>query len=228
MYHQPVTQELWTAVDDYISDLFVPEDDALKTAISENAKAGLPPIDVSPAQGKLLHLLARIQGASSILEIGTLGGYSTIWLARALPTGGHLLTLESEATHAEVARRNIARAGLSDIVDLRLGLANESLRQLHEDGDGPFDFIFIDADKESYASYFEWSLHLSRPGTVIVADNVIRDGGVIEEDHGDPRVHGVRRFNELAAKDSRVSSTQIQTVGRKGYDGFAMILVASI
>ena len=178
----------------------------------------MPAIAVSPTQGKLLMLLAETLGARKILEIGTLGGYSTIWLARGLAEGGRLITLEANATHAEVARRNIARAGLSDVVEVRLGKAIETLPGL----DGPFDLIFIDADKMSYAEYFSWAVTLSRKGSLIVADNVVRKGAVIDAASTDANVQGVRRFNELVAADKRVSATVIQTVGSKGYDGFAI------
>jgi predicted O-methyltransferase YrrM len=212
-----MTQELWTTVDHYLNGLLVPPD----------PEAGLPPINVSPNQGKLLHLLARLQGARTILEIGTLGGYSTIWLARALPAGGRLVTLEADPKHAEVARANIARAGLADVVELRLGPALEILPQLAAEGPGPFDLIFIDADKQSYADYFAWALRLSRRGSLIVADNIVRNGAVIDPASDDPRVQGARRFNELLAAEPRVSATAIQTVGSKGYDGFALALVVA-
>jgi predicted O-methyltransferase YrrM len=220
-----MSQEQWTAVDRYLTDLLVPADPALEAALRDSAAAGLPAINVSPNQGKLLHLLARLQGARTALEIGTLGGYSTIWLARALPAGGRLVTLEADARHAEVARGNIARAGLADVVELRLGPALETLPQLAAEGRGPFDLIFIDADKESYPDYLAWSLRLSRRGSLIVADNVVRNGAVIDPSSADPRVQGARRFNEALAAERRVSATAIQTVGSKGYDGFALALV---
>ena len=222
-----VTDERWTAVDRYIADLLVPADPALDGALEASAAAGLPAIQVSAPQGKLLHLLARIRGARNILEIGTLGGYSTIWLARALPADGRLITLESDAKHAEVARANIARAGLDGVVEVRLGRALETLPRLSAEGRGPFDFVFIDADKPSNADYFTWSLELSREGTVIVVDNVVRGGAVTDAASADPNVLGVRRFNELLAAESRVSATEIQTVGSKGYDGFAIALVTA-
>jgi predicted O-methyltransferase YrrM len=218
-------QPHWSAVDHYLTDLFAPADAALEAALRDSSAAGLPPIHVSPTQGKLLHLLARVAGARAILEIGTLGGYSTIWLARALPADGRLVTLESDPTHAEVARVNIARAGLADIVELCVGAALETLPQLAAEGRDPFDLIFIDADKPSYPDYLGWALRLSRRGSVLVADNVVRDGAVIDAASADPRVQGVRRFNELLAAESRVSATVIQTVGSKGYDGFAIALV---
>jgi predicted O-methyltransferase YrrM len=223
-----MTQELWTAVDRYIVESLIPRDPLLDEALQANAAAGLPTIDVAPNQGKLLHLLARIQSAGRILEIGALGGYSTIWLARALPSDGKLVTLEVEAKHAEVARANIERAGLSPIVELRLAPALDSLAQLHAEGVPPFDFIFIDADKENIPGYLEWSLRLSRLGTVIITDNVIRDGAVINPDDPDPRVQGVRRFFAMLAADSRIDATTLQTVGSKGYDGFTLAIVKSL
>jgi predicted O-methyltransferase YrrM len=222
-----VTQELWSAVDRYINDLFVPRDAALNAAVQASDAAGLSPINVSPNQGKLLQLLASVQGARTILEIGTLGGYSTIWLARALPAGGRLITLESDPKHFEVARANIVRAGLADTVELRLGRALDTMPQLAAEGRGPFDLIFIDADKPSYPAYFAWALKLSRRGSLIIADNVIRNGAVIDAASGDPNIQGVRRFNELIAAEPRVSATAIQTVGGKGYDGFAIVLVTA-
>ena len=216
---------MWTEVDRYISDLFVPDDAALDAALGDSESAGLPPINVSRNQGKLLQLLARAVGARAILEIGTLGGYSTIWLARALPAGGRLITLEAEPRHAEIARANISRAGLADTVEVRLGRAIETLPQLVAEGRGPFDFIFIDADKPGYADYFGWALKLSRRGTVIIADNIVRKGAVTDSASSDAKVQGVRRFNEALAAEARVSATAIQTVGAKGYDGFAMAIV---
>ena len=220
-----MTQERWTAVDSYISDLFIPPDSALEAALKSSAEAGLPSIQVSAAQGKMLHLLARAVGARKILEIGTLGGYSTIWLARSLPGGGRLITLEAEPKHADVAKANIARAGLSERVELRLGRAQDTLPQLVAEGRGPFDFIFIDADKPGYAGYLDWSLRLARPGTLIIADNVVRKGQVAEASAGDANVEGIRAFNSALAAEKRVTATQIQTVGSKGYDGFALIVV---
>jgi predicted O-methyltransferase YrrM len=216
-----MSQSQWTAVERYITDLLVPPDPALDAALDASAKAGLPPIHVSPNQGKLLHLLARAQGARTILEIGTLGAYSTIWLARALPQDGRLITLEADPRHAEIARANIARAGLTGIVDLRLGLALDTLPKLRS----PFDLFFIDADKPTLAEYFTWALKLSRIGSVIIVDNVVRSGAVIDAQSRDAAVQGVRRFNEILAAEKRVSATAIQTVGSKGYDGFAMALV---
>ncbi|MHC5859374.1 O-methyltransferase [Nostoc sp.] len=220
-----MNQEQWTAVDRYFTDLLVPSDPALDTALQTSAAAGLPPQNVSPNQGKLLLLLAQIQGARSILEIGTLGGYSTIWLARALPSDGRLITLEADPKHAEVARANIAHAGLSKLVDLRLGQALSTLPQIAADNQGPFDLIFIDADKASNPEYFAWALKLSRRGSLIIADNVVRNGAVIDAASSDPSVQGVRRFNELLASEPRVNATAIQTVGSKGYDGFAIAIV---
>lgn len=222
-----MAQEQWAAVDRYITDLLVPADPALDAALQDSAAAGLPPHTVSPNQGKLLQLLARVQGARTILEIGTLGGYSTIWLARALPADGRLITLEADPKHAEVARANIARAGLADVVELRLGRALHTLPQVAAAGLGPFDLIFIDADKPSNPEYFAWALTLSRRGSLIIADNVVRNGAVADAASGDPSVQGVRRFNELLAAEPRVSATAIQTVGSKGYDGFAIALVTA-
>jgi predicted O-methyltransferase YrrM len=220
-----MSQEQWTAVDRYVTDLLVKPDATLEAALQASAAAGLPTINVSPPLGKLLHLLARIQGARSILEIGTLGGYSTIWLARALPAGGRLITLEIEPKHTEIARANFARAGVAEIVELRLGPALETLPQLVAEGRGPFDLVFIDADKPSNAEYFAWALKLSRKGSLIIIDNVVRKGAVIDAASSDADVQGVRRLNELLAAEPRVSVTAIQTVGSKGYDGFALALV---
>lgn len=218
-------QEQWTEVDRYITDLFVPPDAALEAALQASVDAGLPAISVAPNQGKMLGLLAQLRGARKILEIGTLGGYSAIWMARALPPGGRLVTLELDSDHARVARANFARAGLSGVIDLREGPALETLPKLEAEGGGPFDMIFIDADKPAYPDYLAWSLKLSRKGTLIIADNIVRNGAVIDPAHDDPRVHGARRFNELLASEPQVSATAIQTVGSKGYDGFAMAVV---
>ena len=218
-------QERWTAVDSYITSSLVAPDQALEETLKASAAAGLPAIAVSPPQGKLLHLLARSIGASSILELGTLGGYSTIWLARALAPGGHLITLEANPSYAELASANIERAGLSALVELRLGRALDTLAELAAEDRGPFDLVFIDADKQSTPDYFAWALEHSHPGTLIVADNVIRDGAVIDPDSDDPVVEGARRFHELLKAESRVSATTIQTVGLKGYDGFTLALV---
>lgn len=220
-------QEQWSAVDRYFTDLLVPSDPALDAALDTSAAAGLPPHNVSPNQGKLLLLLAQLQGARTILEIGTLGGYSTIWLARALPPDGRLITLEADPKHAQVALANIARAGLAEIVELRLGRALSTLEQLATEGSGPFDLIFIDADKPSNPDYLPWALKLSRRGSLIIADNVVRDGEVVNAASEDPSIQGVRCFNELLATERRVSATAIQTVGSKGYDGFVLALVTT-
>ncbi len=222
-----MNQEQWTAVDRYVTELLLPADPALAAALEASAAAGLPPIQVSPPQGRLLELLARLQGARSILEIGTLGGYSTIWLARALPPGGRLVTLELEPKHAAVARENLARAGLGGLVELRLGPAADTLAQLAAEGAGPFDLIFIDADKAGYPDYLVASLRLARRGSVIIADNVVRHGAVADPASTDPAVQGVRRFNALLAAEPRVRATVIQTVGAKGYDGFTLALVVA-
>ena len=218
--------KLWNEVDDYIGQL-VEQDDALRAALDESAKAGLPPIHVSPAQGKLLMLLAQVQRARSILEIGTLGAYSTIWLARGLDPDGRLLTLELSREYGHIAQRNIARAGLDTIVDIRVASAADTLRQLIAESHPPFDLIFIDADKASYADYLEASLRLSRTGTLIIADNVIRKGAVIDAQSTDANISGMRRFFERLRNEPRISATAIQTVGSKGYDGFAIALVTS-
>jgi predicted O-methyltransferase YrrM len=222
-----MTEELWTAVDGYLSDLLAPADPALEAALAASAAAGLPAINVSPVQGKLLQLLARAIGAHNVLEIGTLGGYSSIWLARALPDGGRLVSLEADPRHAEVARANIARAGLDSSVEVRLGMALDLLPGLAAEGGEPFDLVFIDADKPNNAAYFDWALQLTRPGSIIVVDNVVREGDVIDAESDSPTVQGVRRFLERLAAEPRVSATAIQTVGGKGYDGFAIALVTS-
>jgi predicted O-methyltransferase YrrM len=219
------SEQQWSAVDRYISDALVTPDAALDAALADSAAAGLPQIAVSPSEGKFLHLLARATGAKRVLEIGTLGGYSTIWLARALPAGGKLITLEAAEKHATVARKNIARAGLADRVDLRLGRALETLPKLTQENLGPFDLIFIDADKPSICDYFEWSLKLARPGTVIVVDNVVRSGKIVDATSTDANVQGVRRFYQMLASEKRASATAIQTVGSKGYDGFSIAIV---
>ncbi|MEJ7813159.1 MAG: O-methyltransferase [Gemmatimonadaceae bacterium] len=222
-----MSQEQWAAVDGYLTGLLVSPDAALAAALEASAAAGLPDIQVTPTQGKLLHLLARVQGARTILELGTLGGYSTIWLARALPAGGRLVTLEADPTHAGVARANIERAGLAGVVEVRLGPALETLPQLAAEGRGPFDLIFIDADKEHMPEYFGWALSLSRRGSLIIGDNVVREGAVADAASADSRVQGVRRFLEMLAAERRVSATAIQTVGTKGYDGLAIALVVA-
>jgi predicted O-methyltransferase YrrM len=220
-----MNQEQWTAVDRYFAEAMLAPDPALDAAKTRSAEAGLPPISVSPLQGKLLHMLAQAIGARNILELGTLGGYSTIWLARALPAGGRLVTLEIDPKHAKVAERNIVDAGLAQVVELRLGPALDILPQLVVEGRGPFDLIFIDADKAGIPDYFGWSLKLSRPGSLIIVDNVVRRGAVSDAESDDPGVRGVRRFAELVAREPRVSATAIQTVGTKGWDGFAFVLV---
>jgi predicted O-methyltransferase YrrM len=220
-----MNQDQWTAVDEYITDLLVRPDAALNAALAAGAAAGMPAINVAPNQGKLLHLLARIRGARNILEIGTLAGYSTIWLARALPAGGRVVTLEVDPRHADVARANFAIAGLSDVVDLRVGRALDTLPQLAAEKVGPFDLTFIDADKVNIPEYFAWALRLSRVGSVIVVDNVVRDGAVIDATSTDPAVVGVRRLNDILAVEPRVSATTIQTVGSKKYDGFTLAVV---
>jgi predicted O-methyltransferase YrrM len=221
-----MTDDKWIAVDRYITELVVQPDAVLDAALKESIAAGLPEISVTPNQGKLLYLLARIRRASRVLEVGTLGGYSTIWLARALPSSGCLVTLESDPAHAAVARSNIARAGLADIVDLRVGLALDTLPALAAEGQR-FDLTFIDADKPNIPAYFDWALKLSNPAALIIVDNVVRDGAVIDATSEDASIRGVRRFNELLGADKRVSATTIQTVGSKGYDGLTIALVES-
>ncbi|MFF3904991.1 O-methyltransferase [Streptomyces sp. NPDC001848] len=218
-------QQLWDDVDAYFTDLLAPEDEALTAALRDSDAAGLPHINVAPNQGKLLQLLARIQGARRILEIGTLGGYSTIWLGRALPADGRLITLEYQAKHAEVARRNLERAGLAGITEVRVGPALESLPKLAEEQQEPFDLVFIDADKVNNAHYVEWALKLTRPGSLIVLDNVVRGGQVTDVGSEDPSVRGTRAALELMATNPKLSATAVQTVGTKGYDGFALARV---
>jgi predicted O-methyltransferase YrrM len=220
-----MTKELWTAVDRYLTAHLVPPDAALDTALATSATAGLPEIAVSPNHGKLLHLLAKIQGARTILEIGTLGGYSTIWLARALAPGGHLITLENDPRHADVARANLGNAGLGRLVQVRVGAALDTLPQLVAEGRGPFDLFFIDADKVNTPSYFTWALTLSRPGSLIIVDNVVRDGAVADASSTDQAVQGMRQFFERVRSEPRVEATAIQTVGVKGYDGLALLRV---
>jgi predicted O-methyltransferase YrrM len=223
------TSETWTAVDRYLSESLIPADPILEAALAANTAANLPAIDVTPTQAKLLHMFAHILGAKRILEIGTLGGYSTIWLARALPADGQLITLEFDPHHAAVARANIARAGLSQIVDLRLGPAAESLAELYKEGNAegtaPFDFIFIDADKRNNATYLEWAVKLSHKGTLIIIDNVVREGEIVNADSPDDNIQGTRNMFELLAANPRLTATAIQTVGSKGYDGFAIARV---
>ena len=220
-----MTKDLWTTVDRYLTDMLVPADPALDAALATSAAAGLPEIAVSPNHGKLLYLLAKMQGAKRSCEIGTLGGYSTIWLARALPAGGQVITLEADPKHADVARANIGSAGLSRMVQVRVGAALDTLPQLAAEGRGPFDLFFIDADKVNTAPYFTWALTLSRPGSLIVVDNVVRDGAVADASSADPSVQGMRRFFELVRSEPRVEATAIQTVGIKGYDGLAIVRV---
>jgi predicted O-methyltransferase YrrM len=220
-----MTEDRWSAVDRYASTLMVQPDEALNAAERAADAAGLPAISVTPSQGKFLHLLARIQGAQRILEIGTLGGYSTIWLARAVPPGGRVVSLEVDARHAEVARANLARAGVAAVVDVRVGPALDTLPRLESERAGPFDLIFIDADKPGTPDYFRWALRLSRVGSVIVVDNVVRDGAIVEATATDPSVLAMRSFHEMLSVEPRVSATLVQTVGSKGYDGFVIALV---
>jgi predicted O-methyltransferase YrrM len=221
-----MNETIWADVDRYITDALVPQDEVLTQALRASEAAGLPSIAVSASQGKLLHILARAMGVRSALEIGTLGGYSTIWIARALLAGGRMITLEADAKHAEVARANIARAGFAEIVDVRLGKALDTLPKIQAENKGPFDLVFIDADKVNIPQYYEWALKLTRPGSLIVVDNVVRDGGLIDP-NGDESVQGVRKLHEILAKDPRVSATTIQTVGSKGWDGVTFALVAA-
>ncbi len=216
--------EQWIAVDEYITGLF-PSDPALEMVLQATRAAGMPQINVSPVQGRLLHVLALTCGARMILEIGTLAGYSAIWMARALPADGKLITLESDPKHAEVAQANIARAGLADRIEVRLGVALDVLPQLAAEGKGPFDLIFIDADKMNLTTYFEWAVRLARPGSLIITDNVIRHGEVLDESSVDASLQGVRRFNQALAADRRVTATIVQMVGIKGYDGMALAVV---
>jgi predicted O-methyltransferase YrrM len=218
-----MTERVWHDVDEYISGLLIGTDDALEGALEASDEAGLPQIAVTPNLGKMLHLIARIHGARTILEIGTLAGYSTIWLARALPADGRLITLEADPRHAEVATANIAAAGLADRVEVKVGNALDTLPSL--DGEGPFDLFFIDADKVNNPAYVTWALDHSRPGTVIIVDNVVRSGGVLDADSTDPSIVGTRELGALLAREPRVSATMVQTVGSKGYDGFALVLV---
>ncbi|MFF3306663.1 O-methyltransferase [Streptomyces sp. NPDC002952] len=217
--------QLWDAVDAYFTELLSPPDEVLTAALADSDAAGLPAINVAPNQGKLLQLLAQLQGTRRVLEIGTLGGYSTIWLGRALPADGRLVTLEYDAAHAEVARGNLARAGLDKITEVRVGPALESLPALADEHPEPFDLVFIDADKVNNARYIEWALRLTRPGSLIVLDNVVRGGRVTEPGGGDPSVEGTRAALELIASHPKLSGTAIQTVGSKGYDGFALARV---
>ncbi|ADP82941.1 O-methyltransferase [Pseudofrankia inefficax] len=220
-----MSYELWTAVDHYFDGKLVAADPALEEALKATVAAGIPSIQVSATQGKLLHLLARIRGASRILEVGTLGGYSTIWLARALPADGRLVTLEVSPRHAAVATANVARAGLADVVDIRVGPALDTLPKLAAEAAGPFDLVFIDADKVNNPAYFQWAVKLTKPGSVIIVDNVVREGQVANPDSQDPSVVGTRELLDLIAAEPRVSATAVQTVGNKGYDGFTLALV---
>ncbi|GAB3462898.1 O-methyltransferase [Kineococcus endophyticus] len=221
--HDP--SQAWTEVDEYLVQTLLPEDEVLELVVDENPAAGLPAIDVSPLQGALLSLLVRMTGARRVLEIGTLGGFSTIHLARALPPGGRVVTCEYEPRHAEVARRNLDRAGFSEVVDVRVGAALDTLPQLQAEGGDPFDLVFIDADKPNNPHYLEWALRLTRPGSVIVGDNVVRGGRVVDEASTDPVVTGTRSFLEALGEDPRLEVTALQTVGSKGWDGFALALV---
>jgi predicted O-methyltransferase YrrM len=220
-----MTDDRWSAVDRYVADLLVPPDRALEAALAANAAAGLPAHDVSPVQGRLLEVLARMRGARRILEIGTLGAYSTIWLARALAPGGRLVTLEREARYAEVARANLTRAGLAGVVEVRVGPALDTLPRLAAEAGAPFDVVFVDADKQSAADYVRWALRLTAPGSLVVADNVVRGGALADHDSDDARVRGVRAMHELLAAEPSVVATTLQTVGTKGYDGFTLALV---
>lgn len=218
-------EDLWSAVDEFVGEALVPHDEALQGALDAAEAAGLPSIQVSPPQGKLLQLLARLQGARTVLEFGTLGGYSTILLARALPAGGRLITLEANRGYAELASASIGRAGLADVIDVRVGPALETLPVLEAEGVGPFDLTFIDADKINTPSYFAWALDHSHPGSLIVADNSIREGEILNVHSLDPAAPALRRFHEMLAAEPRVTATTIQTVGVKGYDGFTIVLV---
>jgi predicted O-methyltransferase YrrM len=224
----PIPEQLsqyWHAVDQYLTDLLVCSDPALDAALAANSAANLLRRDVSPLQGKLLHLLARLSRAQTILEIGTLGGYSTICLARALPSGGRLISLEADSWRAAVARGNIARAGLAHCVDVRIGVALDSLPIIEAEGLGPFDLIFIDADMHNNPHYLVWALRLSRPGSLIVVDNVVRTGAIIDATNPDPGIQGNRRMFELLSTEPRLSATAVQTVGSKGHDGMLIALV---
>jgi predicted O-methyltransferase YrrM len=220
-------EPVWTDVDDYFTQHLLPADDALSAAMATSVAEGLPPISVTAPQGKLLHLLARACGARRILEVGTRGGYSTIWLGRAIPASGKVITLEIDAHHAEVARRNMERAGLSDRVEIRLGAAAETLAAMVADRTAAFDFVFIDADKASSDVYFAAALLLSHEGTVIIVDNVVRSGKVADAESTDPDILGIRRMTEQLANEPRISATAIQTVGGKSYDGFLMAIVGA-
>jgi predicted O-methyltransferase YrrM len=220
-----MSQDLWTCVDEYINGIVMKPDEALDATLHSAVEAQLPPISVTPAHGKLLHLIASAAGVRRILEIGTLAGYSTIWLARALPAGGRLITIEANERHASIARANIEHAGLTDRVDIRLGAALDMLPQLAAERQPPFDFTFVDADRTRLAEYFDWAVRLSRSGSVIIVDNVVRKGAIADASSNEPNVVGVRRFNDQLKADARVDATIVQTVSAKGYDGFAMALV---
>lgn len=223
--HLQPAEPVWTAVDQYFADLLAPADAKLDAALNANRTAGLPAIDVSPLQGKLLQVLVQLIRPQRVLEIGTLGGYSTIWMARALAEGGRIVTLEYNPKHADVARKNLENAGLLDRVDLRVGPALDTLPQLESSAAGPFDLIFVDADKRGNPQYLEWALKLSRPGTVIMVDNVVRDGKVTDAESDDPDIQGTRQMFEIMAAEPRLSATVVQNVGMKGYDGFALAVV---
>jgi predicted O-methyltransferase YrrM len=220
-----MTKDIWEAVENYLDKTLIPPDSALDAALADAVAANLPAIQVASVQGKLLHLLALIMGARNILEIGTLGGYSTIWMARALPDGGRIVTLEADPKHADVAQKNFTRAGVADKVELRLGKALDTLPKVAADGRGPFDMFFIDANKSNMPEYFEWSLKLARKGSLIIADNVVREGAVLDAKSKDADIQGIRRFLEMVGKEKRVSGTALQTVSTRNYDGFALVLV---
>ncbi len=220
-----MTSPSYAAIDQYLEQLFTPPDEALEHALRASEAAGLPAIQVSATQGKFLHLMARMAGARRILELGTLGGYSAIWLARALPQGGRLVSLEFDPKHAAVARANLAHAGLADCTEVIVGAALDTLATLVQRGSAPFDFIFIDADKPNYPTYLDWCLRLSRPGTVIVADNVVRSGAVLAPAPSDANAHGAHAFNAQLAADARLDATVLQLVGGKGHDGMAIAIV---
>ena len=220
-------QDVWESVEQYLDKVLVMQDSALQDSLASAEAAKLPAIQVSSGQGKMLHLMARILGARNILEIGTLAGYSTIWMARALPEGGRIITLEADPKHADVARKNFARAGVETKVELRLGKALDTLPQIAAEGRGPFDMFFIDANKSNMPEYFEWSLKLARTGSFIIADNVVREGAVLDPNSKDPDIQGIRRFLNMVGKEKRASGTALQTVSSKSYDGFALVLVTS-
>jgi len=224
---RPADKELWTEVDRYVNETVAPNDEVLEAAMKANTDAGLPSIDVTASQGKFLHVLALAVRAKRVLEVGTLGGYSTIWLARALGRGGRVVTLEYEPKHAEVARKNLKRAGLAKKVEIRVGAAADSLARLVDEGVKPFDLIFIDADKKNNAVYLDWALRLAKPGTLIVVDNVVRDGKLADAESDDPDIVGTRAMFQRMAGEPRLVATALQTVGTKGYDGFAIAIVTA-